>query len=260
MRYVRSWLTITMAVVSTLAGSGPAWAAAPFPPPSGSAGSPRSYGNPAFATPEDAVRHYLAGIAAGDAGMVLEATAVDDISTGFRFAQSVDRVQSMILTTGLAPAEYPLFSDMDRVFSASQILFEAKMLVYSLLSTETIDGSTIAPADKARADAFVAQVDPSRLAGLTVLDIRYPNAKWEHDEKNLKNEASYAAIYGADGFTQRVALVSLDGNLYEVGFSLLRYGDRWGISDQVAPLGDTTVLGAAVPITLEEYGRHTSGE
>lgn len=267
MRTGRSWspvvLTMLLAMLLTVAGPDQVLAADPTPQASGeAAGSPLTEqpGATGFTTPEDAVRHYLSGVARGDASMLLEASAIDDISAGFHFADSVDRLQAMLLTISLAPTEYPLFADMDRVFVSSQILGQARMLVYSLLSTETIDGTLIAPADKQRADAFVTQVDPSRLAGLTVVDIRYSNTKFEHDPRNVENAAKLAAIYGADELTERLALVDLDGKLYEVGFTLLRYVDDWKISSQSAALGNTPALGTAVPTTLDEYDRATSGE
>ena len=215
-------------------------------------------GTTSLPTPEDAVRQYIAGMAAGDVGMILDATAVDEMSAGFDFAAQVERVRAMMLTFGLAPTQYPFFADMDHTIAAAQILGQTKMLVYSLLSTETIDGNTIVPADKQRADAFVAQVDPARLAGLTVRDIRYSNPTYEHNPKNLETAARQAAMYGADELTERLALVELDGKLYEVGFTLLRYGEEWGIYSQVANLANTPILGTAVPTTLEEYDYETS--
>jgi hypothetical protein len=267
MRTGRSWspvgLSMLLAMLLTVTGPGQVLAADPTPQASGeAAGSPLTEqpGATGFPTPEDAVRHYLSGVARGDASMLLEASAIDEMSAGFHFADSVDRLHAMLLTNGLAPAEYPLFADMDRVVVSSQILNQARMLVYSLLSTERLDGTTIAPADRARAEAFVTQVDPAGLAGLTVVDIRYSNAKFEHDPRNLENAAKLAAIYGADELTERLALVELDSKMYEVGFTLLRYGDDWKISSQFAALAGTPALGTAVPTTLEDYDSATSGE
>ena len=108
--------------------------------------------------------------------------------------------------------------------------------------------------------ATIANFDPSRLAGLTVVDGRYPNAKFEHDARNVANGAAVATIYGADELTERLALISLDGKLYEVGFTLLRYGDDWRISSQTSALGNTAAVGTAAPTTQDDYDRETSGE
>ena len=66
-------------------------------------------------------------------------------------------------------------------------------MAYSLLSTEKLDGSTIL-ADKAKADAFVAEVDPKVLAGLTVKEIRFPLASMKNDAKYLANTAAMAKV------------------------------------------------------------------
>ena len=260
----RPWSPLMLVMVLAVTGPASALAAAPSP----QASTPISVSTPAsaqsdqlaFATPDDAVRHYLAGVAAGDVGMILEATAVDQVSSHFDFAANAERLAAIQPTYGLAPTEYPLFADMDRTFAAAQILGQARMLVYSLLSIETLDGSVIAPVDRQRADTFVTQVDPSRLAGLTVVDSRYPNAKFEHDARNVANGAAVATIYGADELTERLALISLDGKLYEVGFTLLRYGDDWRISSQTSALGNTPAIGIAVPTTRDDFVRETSGE
>ena len=254
MRTGRSWSALLLVAMLATVAPGLAVAASPSP-----LASPRP-GTMSFATPDDAVRHYLAGVSAGDAAMIVEASAVDEMSHGFDFAAQVDRLKAMELTNGLAPAEYPLFADIDRAVVSARILGQAKMLVYSLLTSETLDGSIIVPADRARGDAFVSEVDPSRLAGLSVQDVRYSDAKHENDPRVLENAARQAAIYGADDLTERLALVDLDGQLYEVGFTLLRYGDDWKVSSQAAVLGGTPVLGTAVPTTREEYDQKTSGD
>ncbi len=256
----------SMALVALLALASPAQTLAAAPSPQASApiaASPEASGPPGaltFATPEDAIRQYLSGVVAGDVSTILEASAADQIGSRFDFTANAERLGAIQPLSGLSPTEYPLFADMDRTFAAAQILSQARVLVYSLLTTEKLDGSVIAPVDQARAQAFVQQVDPAHLAGLTVMDIRYPNAKLEHDPRNVKNEAAEAAIYGADELTERVALISLGGNLDEVGFTLLRYGDDWRIIGQSSPLANLPASGAAVPITLDDYTQATSGE
>ena len=191
------------------------------------------------ATPEDAVRDYLAGVAQADVGKILDASAIDEMSAGFRFDIQTDRLKAMNLTGSLAPADYPMFVDMNRAQQSAIVLGQVRNLVYSLLSSEQVDGSIIVPADKARADAFITQVDPSRLAGLAVADIRFPLPRLEHDPTYLANPAKQAAIYGADELTERVALVTFEGQIYGIGFTLLRFGDVWKVSSQVSNLTGT---------------------
>ena len=49
------------------------------------------------------------------------------------------------------------------------------------------------------------------------------------------------------------------GQYYYVGFTLLRYGSDWKVSEQVANLANTNALGTAQPTTVEEFNRLTIG-
>jgi hypothetical protein len=231
-------------------------------PPSQPASSPLAsvQGSAAvFPTPEDAIRQYMTGVAEAEVSTILQTCAIDEMSAGFRFDLMAERLQAFVLQSSVAPAEYPFYADINRTLHSDAVLHQVLMLSYSLLSSEQIDGRTIAPVDKARADTFVTQVDPSRLAGLTVEDIRFPNAKLEHESRYLASAAANASIYGADEQTQRLVLFSFDGKTYDIGFTLLRYGSGWKVSYQDSVLAGTNSLGTAQPTTVEEFDRVTSG-
>ncbi len=239
MRTRRSILPVVLTVILAVGGSAPALAAGP-------------------ATPEGAVRDYLAGVAQADVAKILDASAIDEMSAGFRFDLMTDRLKAMNLTGSLAPADYPMFVDMNRAQQSAIVLGQVRNLVYGLLSTEQVDGSIIVPADKARADAFIAQVDPSRLSDLSVLDVRAVDPYFAKSQRYLENTAKQAAVYGADELTERVALVSFEGQMYAVGFTLLRFGDVWKVASQVSNLTSTNSLGTAWPVTLDEYAHLTA--
>lgn len=121
--------------------------------------------------PEAAIAAYIAGISEGDVEAILAASAVDEMAAGFDFGAYTERLQALALTTSMAPSEYPMFAAANRYQQASWILGQVRNLTYGLLSDETIDGSIIAPADAERVAAFVAAVDPTRLADLRLLDV-----------------------------------------------------------------------------------------
>lgn len=212
------------------------------------------------ATPDEAVREYMAGVAAADAGRILDVSAIEEMAEGHRFAESVDRLKAFMPHLMLAPAEYPLYVDINRVQRTDEILGQVLMLSYGLLSGETIDGSPLAPVDKAWADAFVAQVDPARLADITVMDARFPHPDLEASERYLETAAALASTYSADELTERLVLFSFEGQTYGLGFTLLRYGGSWLVSSQSSPIGGTSTLGTATPMSVEEYENLTSGE
>ena len=264
MRAGRPSFAMLLVGVLAVGWSGQALAATPpSQAPNGTAASPRATeqpGSAGFPTPEDAIRHYMAGVAQADVSKILEASAIGEMSTGFRFDLLADRLKAFVFPSSLAPADYPFYADMNRTLQSARVLSQVQMLAYSLLSSERMDGSVIAPVDKARADAFVQAVDPARLAGLTVADIRFSNARFEHDTRYLANAAAMASIYGADELTERLVLLSFDGKYYDIGFTLLRYGGDWKVSSQVANLAGTSALGTAQPTTIEGFDLMTSGD
>ncbi len=213
----------------------------------------------AAATPEDAVRAYVAAVGAGDVDAILATTAVDEMAERFDFQAYSERLRSIPVAYSLAPSQYPMFATMNRYQQAALILGQVRNLAYGLLSDETIDGSIIAPADAARIEAFVAAVDPSRLAGLTVDDVRVPEPDLATSERYLAHTATTAAIHGADELAERLALIELDGQTYGLGLTLLRYGDAWKVSSQSSALANTTSLGTAVPMTRAEFESITGG-
>lgn len=207
---------------------------------------------PAPATPEDAVRAYMAGVTGADFDAIVEAVAIDEVAEGFRFDLQVDRFQAYV-PFSLAPAAYPFYVDVNRALRTEQVARQVLNLAYSLLSSETIDGNIIAPADQAWAEDFTRQVDPSRLATLTVVDVGIANEAAMQGERYQQNAELQARSYGADELTERVALFYFEDGLYYVGFTLVRYGDGWKVFDQTAPMAGTTSLGTAVPTTLDDW-------
>ncbi len=218
---------------------------------------PRAVGYP---TPEEAVRQYLAAVAQTNVDGILQASAIDETGEGFHFDLFVDRLKAMMLTQSLSPAEYPFYAEINKAQQTARILGQVRALTYSLLSTEPIEGQTIAPADKARADAFAKSVNPARLSDLKVIDIRFSSAPFEKNERYLANMAALAKVYGADEMTERVALMEFEGKYYYVRFQLLRHGGYWKVSDRVANLAPASPYGAAKPTTPEDFDRMTNGD
>jgi len=212
---------------------------------------------PTLSTPEGAVREYLAGVADADVERILGATAVDEVSEGFRFDLFTDRIYAFTPRAPYAPSEYPFFAEGNRAMKTSQILSQVRMLAYSLLSetpigSETIRGTDLDPDPLRWGQEFVRQVDPSRLAGITLIDIIHSDPERAEDEIWQSIQARTRATLGADDTTERLAIISFEGETYAVGFTLLRYGDEWFVDNQSSPVGDTDPIGIAMPYTVEE--------
>lgn len=216
-------------------------------------------------TPEEAVRRYLSGVAAADLEAVLAVTAIDAFSDGFRFDLLMEWRGAFTPTSDPSPPVHALYEELNRLMQAETIGHKLKLLVYSLLSSEHLSDPGLGPwpirvNDRAEARAFGIEIDPARLARLDVVDVRFPDASLEEDPRWLELAERQARILGADELTQRLALVSLEGRLFDVGFTLVRYADDWKILDQAASLGGTDSWGAARLTTSEEYEARTGGE
>lgn len=211
-----------------------------------------------FKTPEEAITHYLDGVARNDVRKILQASAANEMGGKFKFELYAERL-GVINPSYLSPAEYPLYSEINKAHLSSQILDQVKYLSYSLLSSEQIEG-TFFQADAARVSRFVKDVAPQRLSKLEVKKISSPNQKVMSDPKYLENATRIARSFGADESTERVALVSLEQNYYSLGFTLLRYGAGWKIGNQVSQLAGTSALGMAQQTTEAEFERLITGQ
>jgi hypothetical protein len=205
------------------------------------------------ATPDDAVAQYVAAVAARDVEGLMGICAADQIASGYRFDLAAERLRSFAFVTMLAPGSDPFYAEVNRGIQRGLIARTVMLLSYSLLSSETVDGRVIAPVDEERIRRFLADVDSDRLAGLTLLDSRFPKASMERDPRLLANYETQATIYGADEVTERGALVSFEAKEYVLGFTLIRYGSSWSVAMQSSPLLGTPPFGAAEPTTREEF-------
>jgi hypothetical protein len=243
------------------ASVGPGLVGLESPAPSGSTASPAPSTEPAHgsATPEDAVTAYIHGVAANDFGQVLSACAVDEMAAGYRFDLAATRLNAFIFSTMWAPASYSFYEQINVALEQGQLARAVMFLSYSLLASEPLDpGSIVTPVDEARAQQFVSEVDPAQLAGLSVVDIAFPKASLEQSPKLLANYDASAKTYSADEQTERVALVSLDGRDYVVGFTLLRYGTQWFVAYPTSPLYGLSPTGIAEPTTQADFEDKTA--
>jgi hypothetical protein len=210
-----------------------------------------------FGTPEEAITQYLHGIAQNDIGEILQASAVDEVGEKFRLDLVVERLRAFLPTTTLAPTDYPFYAEINKAELTSQILRQVKMFAYSLLSSEETASGAPIMMDAERINTFIRDVDPTRLATITVK--RIDALPILNNPKALENSTALAKTYGADNSTERVVLFSFEGKDYLAGFGLLQYGDNWKILSQHSNYAGLSPLGAPQEITVEEYEQLVSG-
>jgi hypothetical protein len=212
-----------------------------------------------LASPEEAVHEYLAGVAGADFDRVLNVTAIDEMAEGYRFDLAIDRLSAFMPFSMMAPSEYPFYADMNRVMQANRVMFQMRNLSYSLLSGVDV-GQPMVPADIAWARAFTDQLDPTRLRALTVVDVRVAEQELLESSRAQEALALQARASGADEVTERVALISFDGDMYWVGLTLGRYGNGWKVQQQTAAIAGSDSSGSANPTTLDEFDELTRTE
>ncbi len=206
-----------------------------------------------FSTPEDAIRYFFDGIAEGDFSKILQACAIDEISENFRLDLSVERLRAFMPYIEYAPSDNSLYVDINKTAVASRIAGQVKIFAYSLLSTQIVDYAQTSRMDVDTAVSFMNEVDPSRLVTLEVKEIGLPNQESMNSARYQDNAIKMAHVYGADDSTERVALFTFEGNSYMLGFTLLRYGENWKISNASSPIAGTNSLGIPAKITAEEF-------
>ncbi|WP_137150211.1 hypothetical protein [Devosia sp. FKR38] len=199
-------------------------------------------------TPEAAVAAYLDGVASHDLAAVLAASAVEPMSEQFDFPAYVDRYQALNVAVPV-PATDPMLVAINRANFTAQIVRQVQFLTYGLLSTVDIDQGRPLPMDAAAASAFAAEIDLSRLEALVVRQIGEVELPADKQPRYRANAAAQAVTYGAYEQVERGAVLDFEGASYLVGFTLLRYGDTWGVSSQSSALLGTSSLGAPQRVT-----------
>jgi len=213
-----------------------------------------------FKAPEDAVTYYLQALIQGDLEKMLHACALDEMSTHFKFDAEIDRLKAFAPVQSMAPADYPMFAQINKAQITSQLLSQVKIFTYSLLSSQDFSmGNIFTKYDAAKAATFAAGVDPKQLAEIVVKKIATPNEKLMKNDKMVATMTANAQIYGADEATERMALIAFKGKFYIAGFTLLRYGDSWKIQSAYSVFAGTTPVGAASKTTEAEFEKVIAG-
>ncbi|OCJ67346.1 hypothetical protein A6U97_00945 [Agrobacterium tumefaciens] len=205
-----------------------------------------------FSTPEDAVTAYIEGVVQQDFDAILAATAAENMSAKFDFVASVDRLKALMPLTP-APATSPLFVKINKSGFEARIASQVKFLIYGLMTTNPVVEGNSAQMEKAAADGFATTVSTDRLAGVKLVKVAIPNPALQNSENYQLNAKNAAKVYGADASAERVALISFEGLHFAVGFHLFRYGNAWGVSDQMSSLAGLGGLGTPKRVTPETF-------
>lgn len=206
-----------------------------------------------FATPEEAITFYIQALAEGDIDKLMQVSAADEMSENFSFDLFIGRVQALFPNAAAPSTDYPLYLEMNRAQFTWELLFQTRNLAYGLLVTDPESLNQTVRMDAEGAAAFRQEVDPAQLAPLEVAQIGIPEPELVQTERLQTNWDAQAQMFGADEFTERVALLEFEGNYYLAGFVLLRYGDNWKIRGLGSALGGVNAFGAPEQTTPSNF-------
>lgn len=193
-----------------------------------------------YDTPEKAIQSFINAVKSNDYDAAISICPAKKIAEGYDYAAYVEK-KSMPSGLLIVPSnnEYNTKANADIFkghFATRVVVFTNTFFILNATDfNEAVENTT----------------DLSTLKNLSVISI---------DEPYLVNKESYITLmneqgtfFGADEMTERVALIEFEGKTYVEGFTLLRYGDSWGIQYLYSELASTPSQGTPTAMTQEEY-------
>jgi hypothetical protein len=204
-----------------------------------------------FATPEAAAQHFASSIARNDVASALQAFAINKYADTFDFRAHAERLQVIDIYRGLAPTDYEMYKQLNRLELLSRYAFNIKLFTYSFYSSEPLDSSLIPlQAEPERLETFINSVNPEQLADLKIeRALRFKPLS----EKMKQNWQAQATPVGADEATEVLVLYAFNDQYFLGGFYLLRYGEHWKINGLYSALAGLPTFGSVSATTLNEF-------
>lgn len=191
-----------------------------------------------YVTPEEAVEGYITTIIAKDFQTALRFYPAEQIEEKFDKAAYKKRCQM----------DYSLSFEEEK----SDFAFKTGYFAVSFL----LDEITVEPDTEINIEwfeRFFEGTDMDKLEDLKIIRIDSPYLRscdiLADEDENFK---TIGEMWGANDYTERIALVSHNDKTYMVGFTLIKYDDSWSIKSTYSNYVNIPSSGGAQPIT-EEY-------
>jgi hypothetical protein len=203
-----------------------------------------------FDTPEAAIEHFAESIAKNDLTGALQAFTINDYADKFDFTAFTERIAAINIYQGLAPSEYSMYAQLNRLELLSKYAFNIKLFCYSFYSSEPLDGSIIPIRDELeKVKTFITSVSPEQLATLSIKRA----FRFIASEKMWEIWQKQAAPVGAEETSEVVVLYQLNNEYFLGGFHLLRYGQNWKIDGLSSVLAGMDADGSVSKMTVAEF-------
>jgi hypothetical protein len=205
-------------------------------------------GEKTFDSPEAVINAFVSSIENNDFSTAAQTFAINESAQKFDFTAYTNHMKVIMPFTMLAPSDYALYVEMNKISLLGDLARQTKAFIYSFFETKGMDGSPITPISQDDVSQFVKSVDPSALKALKVTKIEIPSPDVYNSSINLANFKRMASFYGADDMAERVVLYNLNGKNFGGGFRLLRYGSDWKIFGLNSNLAGQPVTGIVTKV------------
>lgn len=206
------------------------------------------------ASADEAVRHVVDRLAAGEVNGAYEAFAVNTVAEKWDQVAYLDRVRASGPQDPPNPKD-PFFTSSFTLWRLGQIGGQIRYLAFSLTLpedlTDVLEYRTMPLNDDLTAQQLVDGTTVGNLEGLTVE--RVEPIALAQSERYQETTAGLKQIYGADEIMEYGVLYSYQGQTWMGGATALRYGDRWLLWSLQSPLINQPVSGALSQATAEEF-------
>lgn len=195
-------------------------------------------------TPEKAVESYVAGVASGDFNAAMQLCPADAMMEKFN--------SNLYNDTTLSDAENQSAQKIKNEYAHETGYFALALLRGEIAGPDPYD-----PEDPGWSGQFFKNPDIAKLKDLTILRIDKPYLKdyaLEVDSDVYRESTkNNAAVWGANGFTERIALLKHNGKTFMAGFTLVQYGGVWGLKSVSSDFMDIPFPGGVQEISEADY-------
>lgn len=195
-------------------------------------------------TPEKAVESFVADVAAGDFDAAMQLCPANTMMEKFD--------SNLYNDTTLSNAQNQTAETIKNDYTSQTGYFALALLKGEISGPDPYD-----PANAGWSAEFFKKPDVVKLKDLTILRVDKPyiaDYDLEADSgvyrESMKNNT---AVWGADGLTERIALLQHNGKTYMAGFTLIQYGGVWGIKSVTSDFADIPSPGGANEISEADY-------
>lgn len=210
--------------------------------------------NKSLVSPEEVMTRFAECLKNNDFESALNLFSINHRAENYDFNGYIDRIQSFIPYSSMAPAEYDPYLVLNKAYLLRSAAVQIKGFTYSLLFPEQISAGTILldTIEKQNWD-ILTLLDPSRLSALRLIRTDLVAPETQLSERMQNNVKAMGNIFGFQDQKEYYALYEFEGKYYCGSFTIGEYEEGWQINYLNSNLAGADVLNNILEITEDEY-------